>query len=124
NAPLAEAETLRRAAVVETPAKPATEGNMATFWRVFGGTMLSIVALVFITIFNQFSSSLNDVRRDLNPQAESRSELVKKVDLDHNVAALWTGMKESRVAANALENLSEKTRTLEMQLDRQAKNTG
>jgi chromosome segregation ATPase len=95
---------------------------MNTFWRVFGGTILSIIVLILITICNQFSTSLSDLRRDLNQQSEARSEFVKKADLDRSLTSVWTGMKEGRVAAGVLDSMNDKAKCLEQQFDRQVKN--
>jgi hypothetical protein len=101
-----------------------SEAGISVFWRVFGGTILSIGVLIVITVCNQFSSSLNDMRRDLNAQVESRSDLVKKGDLDYNTAALWTAVKETRASASAAQTLTDKTKALEQCAERQAKNAG
>jgi chromosome segregation ATPase len=125
---LAAAETIRpkhhHPANLERPAKPDAEGGVSVFWRVFGGTILSIAVLIVITVCNQFSSSLNDLRRDLNAQVESRSDLVKKADLDYNTTALWTAVKETRASASAAQTLTDKTKSLEQWAERQAKNAG
>ena len=73
NSAVLTAETLRGsagyAARVEQPAKP--EDRLPMFWRVFGGTMLSITALVGITVYQQFTGSLYDLRKEINALHES-----------------------------------------------------
>jgi len=64
---LAMFETARSAA--NPPGRPASEKKdeekMSLFWRVFGGTILSIAALVTITLFNNTTSTINDLRNDI-----------------------------------------------------------
>jgi hypothetical protein len=124
NTVLLEAEMVRpkSTTVVQNPeTKPVAEGNMSMFWRVFGGTILSIVALVVITVYNNISSSLGDLRRDLNSQIETKSEFVKKGDLERSTTSLWTAVKEVRTSANAVDTLNEKSKVIESQIDRNAK---
>ena len=73
------AETLRNGAGRDVAAPPAKgEEKISVFWRVFGGTILSIVALVVITVYQQFSSSLAELRNDMIRSNEARAELLKK----------------------------------------------
>ena len=52
-------------AVERRPEAPAKgEERISLFWRVFGGTLLSIAALVVITLYQQFNGSLNELRVD------------------------------------------------------------
>ena len=90
------------------------EDKMSLFWRVFGGTILSIVALAAITLYTSLSNSIGELRSDLNHEREARAALVKKDDVDASIKAQYErirtiegykadieAMKE-RVAANAL----------------------
>ena len=37
---------------------------MSLFWRVFGGTILSIVALAAVTLYNNLSNGISDLRAE------------------------------------------------------------
>src|SRR5260370_38848643 len=64
-APLLAAETLRSAAAAgETATAAKGEERVSVFWRVFGATLLSIAALVGITLCQHFNSSLSELRSD------------------------------------------------------------
>jgi hypothetical protein len=92
------AETLRSVSA-STPEKvrgePRGEEKISVFWRVFGGTILSIAALVVMTVYQQFSASLNDLRAAINHVNEVQADLVKKDDLNGRATALWTAVKEA-----------------------------
>ncbi|HEX4613624.1 MAG TPA: hypothetical protein VH092_35910 [Urbifossiella sp.] len=76
------AETFRSASA--GPACPPTkeEEKISVFWRVFGGTILSIVALVAITLYNNLQSSINELRAEVARSREVLAGSVKREDLD------------------------------------------
>lgn len=54
--------------------------KIGLFWRVFGGTLLSIVALVAITLYNNLNSGISELRAEIGKLNEARADLVKKDD--------------------------------------------
>jgi hypothetical protein len=52
------------------------EERMSLFWRVFGGTILSIVALVGITVFNNLMAGIAELRADLARANEARANAI------------------------------------------------
>src|SRR5690348_5294551 len=58
-------------------AEARNEEKISIFWRVFGGTILSIVALAVITLYNSISTNISDLRNELNREREARADLVK-----------------------------------------------
>ncbi|MBX9626459.1 MAG: hypothetical protein K2X82_21845 [Gemmataceae bacterium] len=78
------AETLRAVAAHhhQNAAPPKDEEKMSIFWRVFGGTILSIVALVSITLYNNLQSGITELRAELAREREANATLAKKDDLD------------------------------------------
>jgi chromosome segregation ATPase len=89
------------------------EEKISWFWRIFGGTILSMVALGTLTLYNNISTNLSDLRRELNQEREARAELIRKQDfvtllnnqgerlrLIEVLKADMEGLKE-RVAANS-----------------------
>jgi hypothetical protein len=117
NAAALATETLRHgSAPHHRKARAKEEEKISVFWRVFGGTLLSIGALVGLTIYNNLSATLTDLRRDLNSQIETRTDLVKKEDFNSRCASLWTGLKEAQTTGGALTALIERDKSLEQQI--------
>jgi len=80
---LAAVETTRAAsAPVPGRADKREEEKMSLFWRVFGGTILSIVALVFITLYNNLANGMGELRNDLSREREARASLARKDDIE------------------------------------------
>jgi hypothetical protein len=57
------------------------KGRLALLWGI-GGSVLSAVGLVALTIFQLYNDSLNELRRDLKHFNEASADLVKKESLD------------------------------------------
>jgi hypothetical protein len=111
-------ETLRSAGVSAVPTDGATkkEEQLSTFWRLFGGTLLSIAALVCITLYQQLSSSIAELRSDINRLNEGYAAFVKNDDLNTRLTSLWGGIKELKAESVRVSTLSEKSATLEQQV--------
>ena len=75
-APLLAAEVLRNAAAPsEAKTKPKGEESVSPFWRIFGATILSIVALGGMTLYQQLANGLGEVRHELE-QMTKKEEFV------------------------------------------------
>lgn len=98
------------------------EEKISLFWRVFGGTILSIVALVSITLFNNIMSSIAelrsemskanearntavaDLRAELAKLSEARSDLVRKDEFNTRMSSTWDrvqGLQQQNNTQNA-----------------------
>ncbi len=111
------AEALRGAALGARPAEPAkSDERMSLFWRVFGGTLLSIAALVLVTLYQQFTSSVNDLRHDVARLNEADANLVKKDEFNARTGSLWNGLNDAKGANTGLATAREKLTVLEQQL--------
>jgi hypothetical protein len=121
------AETLRHSALAregELVAKGKEakgEDRWPVFWRIFGTTLLSIAALVAVTLYNQITSGLNDIRNDLNHTNANQGELARKDEVNSRIlethsrtTALLNGLKELQ-AANATA-LAQRSALLEQQV--------
>src|SRR5437763_6822765 len=99
---LVTAETLRSAAAHhEPPAKP-NEEKISLFWRIFGGTILSIVALVIITAYQSISNSITDLRTSVSHLNEAKADFVKKDENSASRTRTWDRMAEiQKEAASA-----------------------
>jgi chromosome segregation ATPase len=117
------AETLRNGSEHRAgAASPKGEERMSVFWRVFGGTLLSIAALVVITVYNQFNTTLTDLRKELNQLYENRAELLRKDEFSNRLNSVWNSLKELQGANQKLAALNERAKLLDQQLERQTKN--
>ena len=110
---LAALETMRSAAESsgEKPAEKKEEERVSLFWRIFGGTILSIVALVSITLYNNISSSISELRADLGRERETRAEMVKKEEYNSRVSAIYERMRGIEGVKVEMEGLKEKVHT-------------
>jgi chromosome segregation ATPase len=121
------AETLRSVASAagQIDAPPAKEeARISIFWRVFGGTLLSIAALVVVTVYQQFTSSLNDLRgelghlnidlrKDMSRLSEAQADLVKKDDHNGRLRSVWDSIKELQADKSTVTALKERAAVLQ-----------
>lgn len=77
-----------------TPAKPSDDEKMSLFWRVFGGTILSIVALVAVTLYNGLTGSITELRGELHRLSEAKADLIKKDEFNGRWTQMWTRVQE------------------------------
>lgn len=110
---LAAAETVRSASESSVSGKSARtdDEKVSLFWRVFGGTILSIVALVSITLYNSISSSISELRSELNREREARAELVKKDEFNSRSTAQYERMRSFDGLKAEHEALKERIHT-------------
>lgn len=107
NGTLAAAETLRSAAAGPAEKKSGDE-QVSIFWRVFGGTLLSVVALAAITLYNNLSSNIAELRSELSREREARTGLVKKDDNDTRVKTLYERIRGVEAHKTEIETLKER----------------
>lgn len=107
---MAAYETTRSAADsgADKAAPKKDEEHISVFWRVFGGTILSIVALVAITLYNNMSSSITELRAEVSREREARAELVKKDEFNTRVTAQYERMRAIDTVKVELEGMKEK----------------
>lgn len=106
---VAALETARSAAESTAKAEPKKEEeHISLFWRVFGGTILSIVALVSITLFNNMSSSITELRNEVSREREARAELVKKEEYSTRTTAMYERIRGIDTLKVEMEGLKEK----------------
>jgi hypothetical protein len=112
------AETVRATTGTAERADEGGSGELrlSTFWRLFGGTLLSVATLVIITLCQQFSTGLNDLRREILRLNQAQGELVKADDFKSRTRALWEWLKELEATRAALTGLQEKSALLQERL--------
>jgi hypothetical protein len=83
-------ETLRNAGSKGAEEKGAEEKGVPMIWRIFGGTLLSITALVAITLYSQLSNRIESLSDSTAKKFETVSDnLVKKQEFFDSRKGLW-----------------------------------
>ena len=116
---LLASETLRNAAHrhVHRTDKAKEDGGISMFWRLFGGTIFSIVALVIITAYTTMTGNLSDLRKDLT---QVQADQLKKDDFKNSLSTLWSTIKELQSAGSTQAALNERFKLADEQMDKQA----
>jgi hypothetical protein len=103
---VAEAEAARAA----THTAKAAEGDerVSLFWRVFGGTILSMVTLGAITLYNNISSNIAELRTELNRERDARADLVKKDEFNNRTTTQYERIRSLDGLKAEFEGLKER----------------
>ena len=111
-------EPLRAAHAPAAPPYPPqrAEDRAAMFWRICGGTLLSIAALACTVAYQQLSGSISELRVALNRLNETNADLVRKDELNNRVTTIWSGIKELSSSVGAVNGLRERSLLLEQQV--------
>lgn len=111
-------QAMRVPVSVVEPAKH--EEKISVFWRVFGGTILSIAALVAIQAYQAQASNIHELRSDQNRLREMASDFVKKDEFATRTTSMWNRLQELQnlsatvtVAGNRLTAIEAKAEHLE-----------
>jgi hypothetical protein len=102
-------EALRLAAPLGEESAEGERGEARTpaFWKLFGGTLLSVATLIVITLCQQFSAGLNDLRKDILRLSQGQGETVKEDELNSRIRPLWERVRELEADRAALAALKE-----------------
>ncbi len=111
--PLAAVEALRTAASPATPSRE--EARVPLHWRLFGGTVLSLVGMLVLTLLQQLYSTLGDQRAELNRLEAAREDLVKREELNAQGLMVGSNFKELQSLSAAVTVLREQIALLERQ---------
>jgi DNA repair exonuclease SbcCD ATPase subunit len=106
------AEAMRMAA----SAPPKSEEKISLFWRIFGGSILSITALVCIQAYQAMASTLHDLRADQNRLRELAGDFVKKDEFSNRTTTLWNRVQELQNLQSAITVAGSKLAAMESQL--------
>jgi hypothetical protein len=104
-------------AAVSGLASPSID-KVPLFWQVFGGTIVSVVALMVITAFNQLNSYATDLRRDVN---QLQVEQVRKDELNVRLNTLWKSVKDLQTTTASRASVEESTGVLHHDLETRIK---
>jgi hypothetical protein len=99
------------------------EGKLPAFWKLFGGTVLSIAAMVVVTAYQSLSSNAaevrseaaalnNEVRKEMGRLSEAQGELVKKDECDSRFKSMWRDLAELQEDKKDLVRLKEQCEKL------------
>jgi len=95
------------------------EEKISHFWRVFGGTLLSIAALVAVTMYNGMTSSIAELRSEIARLNEAKADAAKKDD----VATLRTQMVQIAGYRSEIDSLKERASKYRNEIDEAKKDT-
>ena len=125
---VAAVETARSAAEAGVPKEPEPkkkeEEHISLFWRVFGGTILSIVALVSITLFNNMSSGIAELRAEVGREREARADLVKKDEFNTRTTSQYERLRGIDTIKVELEGMKERVHANAAAVDGVKRDTG
>ena len=98
-------ETLRNKGVAcrTDTASARGEDKISVFWRVFGGTLLSIAALVVMTVYQQFAASITELRNAVTRVNETQADLAKKDELNSRTGKIWDTLSPITTALPAMK---------------------
>ena len=118
------AETMR----VATPALEAhrPEEKISIFWRIFGGTILSITALVAIQAYQALANNIHELRSDQNRLREVAADFVKKDEFASRNTSLWNRLQDLQNLNTNVTVVSSRLAALEtqtLQADKERKDT-
>jgi hypothetical protein len=105
---LVVAEAARAAAQPPPREGKPEEEKVSLFWRIFGGTILSMVTLGVITLYNGLSSNISELRADLAREREARADLVKKDEFSARSTSLYERIRAHDALKVELEGLKER----------------
>lgn len=119
------AEVARGAAEssVHKTAPKGDEEHMSLFWRVFGGTLLSMVAIGIFTLYNNIASNIAELRSELSREREARSELVKKDEFNSRSSSQYERIRSFEVMKAEQEGMKERVNANAATLDSLKKDT-
>jgi len=109
NAEILAAETLRNSAnssevQLHSPSGDGGKANddkVPVLWRVLGGTILSITALVVISAYQSLTGTLKDLNGEINQLRESKADFVKKDEYADTRKRVWEQFQKDQSANGA-----------------------
>jgi hypothetical protein len=93
----------------------SSEERISLFWRVFGGTILSICAFGVINAYQFLASNIHEVRTDVGRLREASAEYIKKDEFNSRSTTLWNRVQELQAVNASVTVLTSKLTGLEHQ---------
>jgi hypothetical protein len=113
---LLAAEALRKVSTSQPPPEPKGEEKISLFWRLFGATLLSILAMAMLTVYQQVTNDLSSLHNELGRVGESRGDLLKKDEFSTQLRTLWGSIKDLQSINLILASMKERDSLLEAQI--------
>ena len=99
------------------------ENKLPLFCRVFGGTVLSITALIIMTAYQGLSGGIADMgkqldhleadmRKEMSRIAELQGELVRKDECETRIRGVWTQLNEIKEDRKGIIEVKERCESL------------
>lgn len=120
----ASVEAARSAAESSAKADEKSDEKVSLFWRVFGGTILSMVTLGAITLYNNISSNIAELRAELNRERDARAELVKKEEFNSRTSNQYERIRSFEGLKGEHEALKERVSNNAATVDALKKDVG
>lgn len=96
----------------EPAKKTSDEEKMHVFWRVFGGAILSIVALIGITLYNNVQSNITELRSEIGKNNEARGDFVRKDEFNTRLTS-----SHERISTLATQNSTQNVTIVSLKAD-------
>jgi hypothetical protein len=120
----AVAEAARSASESGKAGEAQGDEKVSLFWRVFGGTILSMLTLGAITLYNNIASNIAELRAELNREREARAELVKKDEFNSRTTTQYERIRSFETVKAEIEGLKERANANAAAIDGLKKDTG
>ena len=91
------------------------EERVSLFWRLFGGTLLSISALIVLNFYQSLANNIHDVRNDVGRLRETTADFVRKDEFNSRQTSMWNSLRDLQGMQSSLSVLSNKQAALEQQ---------
>lgn len=99
------------------PSAPTkSEEKFSFFWRVFGGSLVSVFALVIIQAYQSLSGNIHELRSDQNRMRETAADFIKKDDLSSRTSQIWNRVQELQNVSAQVTVTANKLSVTEQQL--------
>jgi hypothetical protein len=93
-----------------------SDERVSLFWRVFGGSILSICALALFQSYQSLTGSIHELRADQNRMREQAADFVKKDELGSRTTSLWNRVQDLNGLNASVTVASNKLALIEQQL--------
>jgi septal ring factor EnvC (AmiA/AmiB activator) len=105
-----------RASQTPASANNKNEEKVSFFWRVFGGSLVSVFALVLLQAYQSLTGNIHELRSDQNRMREAAADFIKKDELSNRTTQLWNRLQELQNVSAQLSLTANKLGVVEQQL--------
>jgi septation ring formation regulator EzrA len=98
------------------PEEEVTTHAPGWFYKLFGGTLLSLVGVLIVTVISMCYNSINEARQEVNKLAKEQVECVRQKELQDRMQNMWLQVKDATAGRDAAK---EKVSGLETMINQQ-----